>query len=108
MLDIYPIARRALRRIGTLAAQIERRDVDLARQLRRAGTSILLNLREGTQSQGRNRNARYWNAAGSANEVLGCLDCAEDLGYVREIDPALRDELDHVISVVVRIARKSG
>jgi hypothetical protein len=43
---------------------------------------VLLNMREGSYSQGRNRNARYWNAAGSMNEVLGVLDAAEDLGYV--------------------------
>ncbi|UJR82033.1 four helix bundle protein [Sandaracinus amylolyticus] len=105
MLKVYTVARQALRRIGAIATLIEKHDGDLARQMRRAGTSVLLNLREGSQSQGRNRNARYWNAAGSANEVLGCLDCAEDLGYVRDVDPSLRAELNHVVGVTVRVAR---
>ncbi|UJR78459.1 Four helix bundle protein [Sandaracinus amylolyticus] len=105
MLAIYPTARQALRRIGAIATQIEKHDSDLARQMRRAGTSIVLNIREGSQSQGRNRHARYWNAAGSGAEVLGCLDCAEDLGYVRDVDPALRAELSHVVGVLVRVAR---
>ncbi|UJR82871.1 four helix bundle protein [Sandaracinus amylolyticus] len=105
MLAIYPIARQALRRVGVVAIAIEKHDSDLARQMRRAATSIVLNIREGSQSQGRNRNARYWNAAGSASEVLGCLDCAEDLGYVRDADARLRAELDHVAGVLVRVCR---
>ena len=105
MLNVYPVARQALRRIGEIANQIEKRDPDLARQMRRAGCSVLLNMREGTHSQGRNRNARYWNAAGSADEIHGCLDCAEDLAYLKSVCPELRDELDQVIGTLMKITR---
>ena len=105
MLRVYETARMALRGIGKLAKQIEKHDSDLARQMRRAGTSFVLNIREGSQSQGKNRNARYWNAAGSANEVLGCIDCAEDLEYVAAENAELRALLNAVVGTMVRIVR---
>ena len=105
MLRIYETARQALRGVGQLAEQVAKHDPDLARQMRRAGTSFVLNIREGSQSQGRNRNARYWNAAGSANEVLGCIDCAEALGYVAEGNTELRANLGAVVGTMVRIVR---
>ena len=105
MLRIYETARQALRGVGELATRVAKHDADLARQLRRAGTSIVLNIREGSQSQGGNRNARYWNAAGSANEVLGCIDCAEALGYVAQNNTELRASLGAVVGTMVRIVR---
>ena len=60
-------------------------------------------MREGAYSQGRNRNARYWNAAGSMNEVLGVLDAAEDLGYVDSVDETMRRDAGCVIAALHRI-----
>ena len=98
MLRIYETARSVVRQTAVVCATIERHDGDLARQMRRALASVLLNMREGSQSQGRNRNARYWNAAGSLSEVLGGLDAAEDLGYVAGVDTALRRDAARVIA----------
>jgi len=106
MLKIYEVARTVVRRMRPVCAAIERHDTDLSRQARRALSSVLLNMREGSYSQGRNRNARYWNAAGSMNEVLGVLDAAEDLGYVDVVDEAMRRDAACVIAGLHRIVGK--
>ena len=74
MLRIYPIVLETLTALRALIAQIERRDSDLARQLRRAAASIALNLGEGMYSRGKGRQARYHTALGSARETLSCLE----------------------------------
>ena len=102
MLRIYSVAREACREVGAIARKVGREDRDLAPQMRRAMSSVLLNLREGSYSQGGNRNARYYSAMASANEVLGCLDCAEDLQFAH-IDRTTRDRLDHVIATLMQI-----
>src|SRR5207247_7641701 len=86
-----------------LIAQIERRDSDLARQLRRAAASIALNLGEGMYSRGRGRQARYHTALGSARETLSCLEVAHALGYVASLDAAVVAELHRVIGTLVRL-----
>ena len=106
MLKIYGVARTVVRRMRSVCAAIERHDGDLPRQARRALASVLLNMREGAYSQGRNRNARYWNAAGSMNEVLGVLDVAEDLGYVEVVDEEVRRDAACVIVGLHRIVGK--
>ena len=104
MLRVYEVARECCREVGTLARTIDKVDRDLARQMRRAMCSVLLNMREGSLSQGGNRNARYHSAAGSANEVIGCLEAAEDLGYAR-VDARLHAKLDRVAGTLVRVVR---
>ena len=59
MLEVITALRAAL-------AQVERRDSDLARQLRRASASVALDTAEGMYSRGKKRQARYHNALGSA------------------------------------------
>ena len=78
MLDVI----RSMR--GALGA-IDKRDADLARQLRRAASSVVLNLAEGSGSFGRVRTVRYRTALGSARETLACLQTAEAFGYARRV-----------------------
>ena len=75
----------------------------LARQLRRAASSVTLNLAEGSGSQGRNRNARYFNALGSAREVRACIHVALAWSYVETVDAQLLDELERVIATLIRL-----
>ena len=106
MLKIYDLLRSVIRRMAPIIAQIERRDPDLARQGKRALASAALNMREGSQSQGRNRNARYHDVTGSISETLGVLDVAEDLGYVNAVDAELRRDAARVMMVLLRVIGK--
>ena len=105
-LEIYVIVIVVVRQIRPLIERIEKRDANLADQLRRAVTSVPLNLSEGAYSHGGHVRARFHTALGSAAEVRACLDVAEALGYVDEVDPVLRDNLDRVIATLHRLTRR--
>ena len=86
-----------------LLAQIERRDRDLGRQLRRASSSVALNLAEGMYSQGAIRTARYHTALGSMRESLSCLEVARAFGYVREWDQSMAAIINRIVGTLVRL-----
>ena len=96
MLRIYTTIIDVLRMLRPVIARIETHDRDLARQLRRASSSIALNTSEGSGCNGGTRRERYRNALGSARETGACLDVSLALGYVEEIDAALLAALDRV------------
>jgi four helix bundle protein len=102
MLKIYAVILDVLAALRPVVAAIEAHDRDLARQLRRAATSIALNCSEGSGSHGGTRRERYRNALGSARETGACLDAAVALGYVEGVDEELLDKLDHVRAVLVK------
>jgi four helix bundle protein len=102
MLRIYTTIIDVLRGLRPVLAQIEVHDRDLARQLRRAASSMALNTSEGSGSHGGTRRERYRNALGSARETGSCLDVALAFGYVEEVDAPLLDALDHVRATLVR------
>ena len=85
--------------------RIERRDRDLARQLRRAATSVVLDLAEGAGRRGGHRSERYRTALGSALEVRACLDAGLALGYVAPLPPAVHDRLDKVVRTLYSLTR---
>jgi four helix bundle protein len=96
MLRIYTVVLDVLRGLRPVVAQIETHDRDLGRQLRRAATSVALNMQEGSGSSGGTRRERYRNALGSARETGACLDAAVALGYVEAVDAGLLDRLDQL------------
>jgi four helix bundle protein len=104
MLRIYPVLLELVRSLGPCLKELKRRDADLARQCRRALTSAPLNVAEGSYNRGGNRPARYHTAVGSLREALACLEVAAALGYLPELEPALRARFDHVIGTLVRVA----
>ena len=105
MLDIYKVILELVRSLRPVLESMERRDADLARQMRRALTSVPLNVSEGAYSRGKNRLARYHTAAGLMREVWSCVETAAALGYVEELDPVLVDRIDHVLGVLMKNAR---
>jgi len=104
MLRIYDDMLDAVRTMRGMLVAIERRDPDLARQLRRAASSVVLNLAEGSGSFGRVRTQRYRTALGSARETLACLQAAEAFGYVQAMPPAVLDGMNRVVGTLVRVA----
>ena len=105
MLEIYGATIEMARDAGIASRMIAQHDADLARQLRRAATSVPLNVAEGSGVQGGNRRLRYATALGSAREVLACLETGHMMGYCNTVDSDTRSRLDHVIGTLVRIVR---
>jgi four helix bundle protein len=105
-LRIYGVTIGLLRDLRPVMDRIGAKDANLGDQIRRAATSVPLNLHEGAYSQGRNERARWHTALGSAAEVRACLDVAEALGYVEKVDDRLRDTLDQVIATLHRLTRR--
>jgi four helix bundle protein len=103
MLRIYDDMLEVLRAIRGAMGSIEKRDPDLARQLRRAASSVVL-IAEGSGSFGRVRTMRYRTALGSARETLACLRIGEALGYVEAVPGAVMHQIDRVIGTLVRVA----
>jgi four helix bundle protein len=104
MLRIYEDMLVALKMMRGIVAVIEKRDPDLGRQLRRASSSVVLNMAEGSGSFGRVRTVRYRTALGSARETLACLRVAEACGYVDALPESLLPTMDRVVGTLVRVA----
>ncbi len=105
MLTIYSSTIDIAREAGIAARTIAQHDADLARQLRRAATSIPLNVAEGSGVSGGNRRLRYATALGSARETMACFDVAVAMDYLAPLGFESRDRLDKVIATLVKVSR---
>ena len=104
MLNIYIVSIQLCRDVRVIGEQVARHDRNLLDQLRRAVASVPLNLAESDGVSGGNRRQRRLTALGSAREIGACLDVAEALGYAT-VDAPVRNRLDHVIGVLVKLTR---
>jgi four helix bundle protein len=104
MLRIYGVVLDVVKAVRPVIEEIERKDRDLGRQMRRAVSSAALNVGEGMGSRGRNRGARYHTALGSMRETLSCIEVGMALGYVREVDPMLLRKIDHVLGTLFKLS----
>jgi four helix bundle protein len=104
MLRAYQEMRDAVRAMRGAITAIEKRDSDLARQLRRAASSVVLNVAAASGSFGRVRTMRYRTALGSARETLACLHTAEAFGYVGAVPQGVIDATNGIIGTLVRVA----
>jgi four helix bundle protein len=105
-MKIYEKAVAMVKSVSALSRKVQQHDADLARQMRRACTSVPLNMVEGWHGLGGNRVARFHTAMGSARETLACLDVAVAVGYLsnREVGDDL-DRIDHIVAVLWRLSR---
>ena len=90
MFIAYEVSLEVVRILRPLVPIIEAQDRDLADQLRRAATSVVLNLAEGQRSAKGNRNKHYAIAHGSANEVKAALDTAIAWGWIDDAAAPMR------------------
>lgn len=104
MLRIHDVMLDAISMMRPMVGAIERRDRDLASQLRRAASSVVLNVSEGSGSFGAVRTQRYRTALGSARETWSCLLVAERFGYVEPMPDGLAAAMNRVIGTLVRVA----
>jgi four helix bundle protein len=81
---------------------VERSDRDLADQMRRAASSIVLNLAEGQRSAKGNKQKHYAIAHGSANEVKAALEVACAWGWIEDVR-APREILDRLLAILWRL-----
>ena len=91
MLRIHSVCLELVRMVAPVAQQINRHDPDLARQLRRALTSVPLNVAEASDQHGARRNNHYALALGSAREAWSAIEVAIAWGHIPEQAPALRE-----------------
>ncbi|MDI1434739.1 four helix bundle protein [Polyangium sorediatum] len=103
MLRIYEVVLAMVGDAAGIAEQIERRDSDLARQLRRAMHSVALNTAEGAGNTAGHKRQRYQTALGSAREVLACVQVAQAMRYIGNVHPKVLDRMDHVIATLGRL-----
>ncbi len=90
-----------------VVARIRVADRDLGEQLRRALSSIALNIAEGNRSQGGHRVARFSTAAGSTAESRTALRLAVAWGHVCAGDILPGEELlDRVAAMLHRLGAR--
>jgi four helix bundle protein len=104
MLRIHDVMLEAIGTMRPVVRAIEKHDRDLACQLRRAASSVVLNVAEGSGSAGGVRLQRYRTALGSARETWACLRVAQAAGYVEGLPVALPAQMNQVIGTLVRVA----
>ncbi len=108
MLRIYPVILTTLRSLKPVIEQIERHDADLARQMRKAATSVVLNTGKGMYSRKGLRTARYHIALGSMRDTLSALEAADALGYIAGVDARHVAQINNIIGTLVRLVRPGG
>jgi four helix bundle protein len=103
-LQVHQLALSVVDSLAPLMPFVQRRDPNLASQLRRAASSIALNIAESEYSDPGNRRARLFTAAGSANESRMALKVAIAWGYLRaERATEALDRLDHVVAILWKL-----
>ena len=102
MFVTYDVSIELIRNLRDVIPAIKRFDRDLADQLRRAASSITLNLAEGARLDGGNQLKHYVSARGSANEVKGALETAIAWGWIEDASESL-GKLDRLLALLWRL-----
>ena len=106
MLDAQLLVLDLIRALRPLCEQIARQSPDLADQLRRAATSVMLNIGEGVRRTGRDKKRAYRIAAAEAREVGAALEAAVAWAWVDDAAvTAARALADRVARVTYALAR---
>lgn len=102
MFIAFEVSLDVIRSLRTIVPQIERHDRDLADQLKRAASSVALNLAEGQRLTKGNKPKHYAIAHGSANEVRAALQTAIAWGWIADAKEQLA-ALDRLLALLWRL-----
>ena len=80
--DALVVALEAIALLKPIIERVELKDADLASQMKRAATSIPLNLAEGGKRRGKDREHMFRTAARSNAELRAAVAVAVSWGYV--------------------------
>jgi four helix bundle protein len=101
----YDAALAMVAALRPVLAQLLKGDRALADQVRRAASSVALNLAEGNRRTGQDRLQFFRIAAGSAAEIRAALEVALAWGCI-DAAPAAEAELDRVLAMVWRLTHR--
>jgi four helix bundle protein len=102
------IAIEAVKLLRPIVERIHRHDRSLADQIRRAASSVVLNLAEAAYNNAGHRRSRLESARGSANEVRAALSLACAWGYIDAAQAADIDALyDRVLATTYRLWQRA-
>jgi|RhiMethySRZTD1v2_1073278.scaffolds.fasta_scaffold27176_3 four helix bundle protein len=104
MLRIYPVMLDWLRQLAPLISQIARFDSDLAKQLRRASSSVILNTGEGMHSRGGHRTNAYGVALREMGESYAALQAAQIHGYIKVLEPGFDAQCRRILGTLTKLA----
>ena len=107
-LDVYVKGLEAVGEIYRLTKNFPKKELfGLTSQLRRAATSIVLNMAEGSGCGSDKEFSRFLSCAlRSKHEVIACLDIALKLGYTsKEKIRELELKLEEVSSMIIGLSR---
>ena len=93
------VSMQLIKELQVVMPTIAKFDRNLADQLRRAATSVHLNLGEGARRRDGDRRRHYEMAHGSAGEVKAGLEIADAWGMLREA-PELLEILDRLLGLL--------
>ena len=102
MLQIQVFALETVRSLAPVVREISAQDPDLGRQLRRAASSIVLNIAEGHGSRDGVSRQRFRTALGSTRETAAALELAAAWGFTQR-DERIVDALDRIAATLHRL-----
>ena len=98
----YEVSLELVRALAPVVPAIKKHDRDLADQLKRAATSVVLNVNEGRRRGGGDQRRSFEIASGSAHEVLAAIDAAIAWGWIDDLAVARR-LLDRLLAMLWRL-----
>jgi four helix bundle protein len=104
MLRIYPVILSFVAEVAELVPRIAHHDPDLARQLRRASVSVVLNTAEGMYARGRSRTACYNIALREMRESHAALEVALLLRYLPPLGAELERSTQQILGTLYRLS----
>ena len=105
MFVAYQVSLELVEGLRAVVERLRRHDRELGDQLRRAATSVALNLAEGQRREGGDRVRFFRIASGSAGEVRATLEVARAWGWMVD-DEQILPILDRLLGLLWGVTRR--